>query len=199
MNSLICPPSSETALIPVEPVVGVDDRSAVGGEARLDAGVLVVGGLEIDTQVEDAEPGRGLAGVEGDTEEHPPDESGDHGQPDEEAVAGGLPLRHDARETQPAPLGIAPGVDDRHPGLGDVVQALLLVALETPGQQLADLRGRVGRKPGPLGLLVQDRPDGVGNRLALEDPVAGEHLEEDHAEGPDAGLPVDRFAVGLLG
>ena len=37
------------------------------------------------------------------------------------------------------------------------------------------------------------------HRLAVEEPLAGEHLEEHDAEGPDVGALVDRLAARLLG
>ena len=37
------------------------------------------------------------------------------------------------------------------------------------------------------------------DRLAVEQAPAGQHLEQDDAEGPDVGAPVDRLAPRLLG
>ena len=46
---------------------------------------------------------------------------------------------------------------------------------------------------------LEHRGQGVRDRLALEQLLAGEHLEQHPAEGPDVGAPVDRLALGLLG
>ena len=48
-------------------------------------------------------------------------------------------------------------------------------------------------------LALEDRGQGVGDRLARERPPAREHLEEHAAEGPDVGPLVHRLAAGLLG
>ncbi len=59
--------------------------------------------------------------------------------------------------------------------------------------------GRNQRQLGKVGVAVQDRPDGVRNRLAAEKAVGGEHLVEKNAERPDIGLLVDGLAAGLFG
>ena len=51
----------------------------------------------------------------------------------------------------------------------------------------------------PVELARQDRREHVRHRLAVEEPLAGEHLEEHDAEGPDVGALVDGPAARLLG
>jgi hypothetical protein len=78
-------------------------------------------------------------------------------------------------------------------GLADVAQAQPGVALEAAGDQTAQHRMLGDRQGLPVGLGAQHGGQRVADRLALEQPLAGEHLEEDHAEGPDVGAPVDRL------
>ena len=59
-------------------------------------------------------------------------------------------------------------------------------------------RGRWrGAHPGDR--LLDDRGQDVRDRLAVEEPAAGQHLEQHDAEGPDVGALVDGLAPRLLG
>ncbi len=47
--------------------------------------------------------------------------------------------------------------------------------------------------------MCEHRGEHIAYRFALEQPPAGKHLEEHHAEGPDVGTLVDGFGSRLLG
>ncbi len=73
------------------------------------------------------------------------------------------------------------------------------VALETAAQQAAD-RARCSR--GQLAerdLGPQDGGERFGHGVAVEHPLAGEHLEQQHPERPNVRTLVDRQPLGLLG
>ena len=94
---------------------------------------------------------------------------------------------------------VASGDVERDARLADVAEPLLRLALEAAAEQRAE-RGRSRRRQrGPVDLLAQDRSQRVAHGLALEEPLAAQHLEEHDSEGPDVGPLVDRAAAGLLG
>ena len=59
--------------------------------------------------------------------------------------------------------------------------------------------GVVARQRGPLHLLPQHGRERVRDVLALERPLAGQHLVQDDAERPDVGASIDGLALRLLG
>ncbi len=71
--------------------------------------------------------------------------------------------------------------------------------LEAAAEQAAHRRGRLGRQLGPFGLVAEHPGQGVGEGLAAEELVPGQHLHQHDAEGPDVGAPVHLLAPGLLG
>ena len=80
-----------------------------------------------------------------------------------------------------------------------MAQTLAQTLLQAAPQQLAHrLRGR-RRQLVQVGLPLEDACDRVGHGLAREHRLAGEHLEQDAAEGPHVGAPVHRLAPRLLG
>ena len=87
---------------------------------------------------------------------------------------------------------------DRNPRLADVAQAHLDVPLETAPQQIAHRAGRVLREPAEIDLALEDVRQRVRDGLAVEQPLARENLEQDHAKRPDVGALVYRPACRLL-
>ena len=84
-------------------------------------------------------------------------------------------------------------------GVRDVAQALARVALEAALEHVADRGRRFCGEAAPVDLAREDGGEDVRDRLAVEQPLAGQHLEEHHTEGPDVGALVDRLAPRLLG
>ena len=83
--------------------------------------------------------------------------------------------------------------------LADRLQALLRVALEAALEQHPHGRRCRGRQLPEIHRLAKDGGERVAHGLALEEALAGQHLEEDDAERPDVGSLVDRLAARLLG
>jgi len=79
------------------------------------------------------------------------------------------------------------------------VQPVLRRPLETAAEQPKHLGGHGRRKGGPVQLLAQDAGQHVAEGVSREERLAGEHLVEEHPEGPDVGALVDRLAARLLG
>ena len=142
-------------------------------------------------------------------------DSGDsrHGQAraqDQVGGAGDQDSRQDRRRRLPASgrrrvrRGARSGHRDEH-GLelearvAGVAQPASGVLLEASAQQLAHARGNPRRENRPVRLVLEDRGDRVGDRLAREGPASRQHLEEDAAERPDVGAPVGLLAARLLG
>ena len=97
------------------------------------------------------------------------------------ALAGEDLLEHDAR-------------------VGDVVQAVLRIALEAAAEEPADRRRRVRRAAPRNRSRVLRTPARVSDTVSAgEERLAGEHLVEHDAERPDVGPLVDRSAARLLG
>ena len=84
-------------------------------------------------------------------------------------------------------------------GVRDVAQALARVALEAALEHVADGGWRFGGEAAPVDLAREDGGEDVRDRLAVEQPLAGQHLEQHDTEGPDVGALVDRLAPRLLG
>ena len=80
----------------------------------------------------------------------------------------------------------------------DVAQPVLRTAREAAPQQVTDSGRRPRGQGRPVDLLSQDRGQSVGNGLAFEEPLAGQHFEEDDPERPDIGALVDRQTARLL-
>ncbi len=89
-------------------------------------------------------------------------------------------------------------VVDHQTRVGDVVQAILRVALEAAAQQPPDRRRYLRRQRSQVDLALQHPGERLGHRVALEQAPAGEHLEEHHPERPDVRPLVDREALRLL-
>ena len=85
------------------------------------------------------------------------------------------------------------------PRLADVAEPGLGVALEAALEQPAEARRGRGGKRSPGDRLLDHRGQDVRDRLAVEEPAAGQHLEQHDAEGPDVGALVDGLAPRLLG
>ena len=81
----------------------------------------------------------------------------------------------------------------------DVAQALAGIPLEAAPHELAQAGWRAGRQGCDVDLGHDHAGEDVGRRLPDEEPAPGEHLEEDDAEGPDVGPPIDPLPLGLLG
>ena len=133
---------------------------------------------------------------------------GDHPARHEPRQEGQHPAEHgDPRRHPPCPgppldlSGCCRGLSgpDGDARLADVAQAVPRVAIEAPPQQALDARRRLGRQRRPIDLARQDRREYVRHGLAVEEPLAREHLEEHDAEGPDVGALVHGPAAGLLG
>ena len=84
-------------------------------------------------------------------------------------------------------------------GLADVAQAFLDVALEAAAKQARHGRRRRRRQQVPVEVRAQHGRQRVRDGLALEQALAGEHLEQHDAEGPDVGALVGRPPARLLG
>ena len=60
---------------------------------------------------------------------------------------------------------------------------------------MADWGRRRGRERIPIGIDFQHARQSLGDRFALECPLASEHLIEDRAERPDVGAAIDELAA----
>ena len=119
--------------------------------------------------------------------------SASHGRGRPPRHGGARRLWHDGRGV--AGRRVAEG-DARFP---DVPQAELGVALEAAAEQLSYRVGRAGRQRAPIRLRLQHGRERVAHRLAFEEPAAGQHLEQQDAEGPDVRALVHGAAARLLG
>ncbi len=91
------------------------------------------------------------------------------------------------------------GFQEEVPRLADPGEAFPRVAREAAAQDVRDGRRRRRREEAEVDLARQDGREDVADRLAVEETLPGQHLEEDDAEGPDVRPAVDRLAAGLLG
>ena len=57
---------------------------------------------------------------------------------------------------------------------------------------------RAGGQRAPVDLLEQHGSEHVRGRISREGSPAGQHFEEDDAEGPDIGAAIDRLPARLL-
>ena len=97
---------------------------------------------------------------------------------------------------------LAPPSDDiveYEPRVGDVVQSILRIALETAAQQSANRRRRLRGQCLPVDLGLEDAGQSVGDGRTGEERTPGQHLVEHDAERPDVRALVDRAAARLLG
>jgi hypothetical protein len=78
------------------------------------------------------------------------------------------------------------------------VQPVLRRPFEAAAQQPADRR-RLRGQCREIDLVLEHAGECVGHRVAAEEALAREHLEEHDAESPDVGPPVDREPLRLLG
>ena len=85
------------------------------------------------------------------------------------------------------------------PGRSDVGQPRARVLAQAPAQEPAHCRRRRLRQRVEVGLLRHDGGDHVGDGVPGEERPAGQHLPQQHAEGPHVGPLVDRLAPRLLG
>ena len=85
------------------------------------------------------------------------------------------------------------------PGFADVAQPPLDVPFEAAREQMPHRRGRGRRERGPVDVLAQDRRQRVGDVVALERALAGQHFVEHGAERPHVATLVSRASLGLLG
>ena len=89
-------------------------------------------------------------------------------------------------------------VDD-DAGFSDIAQTHAGIAIQAPPGQDADGRRCRGGELRHIDIGAQDVGQSVRNGLAGEQTVAGQHLPQHHAEGPDIGAAVHGLAAGLLG
>ena len=96
-------------------------------------------------------------------------------------------------------LELAERLRDLDPDVREVVQPLAGIAFQTAAQDPAR-RGRGGGgKPIPLDLGPQHGREHVRGCRPLEQPRAGQHLEQDHAERPDVAATIHGLPPRLLG
>jgi hypothetical protein len=81
----------------------------------------------------------------------------------------------------------------------DVSQALPRITNEAALDQVTDSRLRFGRENLPLRFRTDHRGQRVADRFSAEEAIAGDHLPEDGAEGPDVGAAIHVLAARLLG
>ena len=81
----------------------------------------------------------------------------------------------------------------------DVAQARLRILRQEPLEQATQRRRRRRRQQRPVRLALEHAREDVGDVVAGEQALAGEHLEQHDAERPDVGALVDGPAARLLG
>ena len=117
------------------------------------------------------------------------------------------PMRMVLRETRellPGPRGHEVGRDrieilELDSRVGDVMKTPARLSLQAAAQEPVHGKRSACRQQRPVGFAMQDGADGVGDRLPAEEPVTGEHLEENDPEGPHVGLLIDGLAARLFG
>ena len=80
-----------------------------------------------------------------------------------------------------------------YPRLADGLQATFRVLLEASPDQSSKCSGRGRRQRRPFRIALEHRRQDVGDLLAVERAGAGDHLEQDNAEGPDVRAVIDDF------
>jgi hypothetical protein len=93
---------------------------------------------------------------------------------------------------------ISVDVRSDQPRIRRVVKTILRIPLETAAQQAAKFVRCVGRQLRPVDVLAQHRGNRVGRGVALERPMARDHLVDDDAERPDVRALVHGEAARLL-
>jgi len=73
------------------------------------------------------------------------------------------------------------------------------ILLETASCEGSNRWRHIGRQGVPVRFTLEDARQDVGGIVALERPCAGQHLEEDAAEGPDVAAFVCGTPFRLLG
>ncbi len=97
------------------------------------------------------------------------------------------------------PAVVDEGLVDRLPHLARGLESAVGFAFEGLHHDGVQRLGQVGDDLGGRRELPVDHGhDGLGVVLAFEEPAAGEHLPERHAEGPDVDAPVDVAPLDLL-
>jgi len=86
----------------------------------------------------------------------------------------------------------------RDSGLADVPQSRLGIPIETTRQQCASRLWNRSRKGLTVDLVPEHRRQGVGDRVAFEEALAGQHLPQHDSESPDVGSPIGLEPFGLL-
>ena len=84
-------------------------------------------------------------------------------------------------------------------GLADVAEAAHRIALEAASDEDFDPGRCLLREVGEIDLRAEHGGQRMGDRLAVEQPLAGQQLVQHDAEGPDVAAAVGRLAGGLLG
>ena len=91
------------------------------------------------------------------------------------------------------------GALHRETHVGDIVEPLPEILLQTTLQAQTQRRGCVRRESRPIGLRLDHVGEHLGDAVARERRRAGQHLVEHTAERPDIGALVDRPSARLLG
>ena len=174
----------------VREVTPVRRNRHTGAHARVERG-----GGHLDHR---APHGLGRGRLHGRSRHEPAAERGDdHGRPRRPL----LPARGRSRRCwcRQVGLGVLDPLLQGDAGVADGLEAPGLVLLQAAPDEVLDPPGHVRGELVELGLLVDDGPEHVGDRLPVEGLAAPQHLEEHAPEGPDVGAPVHRLAPGLLG
>src|SRR5262249_48505398 len=80
---------------------------------------------------------------------------------------------------------------DGDASFADGLQPALRVFVETALEKAADGRRRVRGQIAEIRLILDYRGESFGDGLAGVHHLTGEHLDEEHAEGPDVGAAID--------
>ena len=110
-----------------------------------------------------------------------------------------LTRRHGGGGQRPAtPSWLAQRLLDLDSSITDRLQPVSRILGETALEQPLDPLLRPGRQPAPIGFALENRRDHFRRRTSGERALAGQHLIEHAAEGPDVGAFIRRQAPGLL-
>ena len=80
----------------------------------------------------------------------------------------------------------------------DVAEALLRILREAARDELPDGRRCSRRQLREIRIALDDFREDFRDVLALERALASQHLNQDDAEGPDIGAPIDHLAPRLF-